>query len=166
MVGEGGSPKTPGETYTLALEGRTWAVVRHHYPELMPTILSKGKQHLETTLLWILKVYSLQTQRHYLSFTSYLYASASMQEILVSIFLCLVKHIGWKHEALTWRSPVHSTPWHYERVYNKNVQSEWKKKKNFLYQWLNTGDSPHLVRTEQAKSLHDSLLWKATLRRR
>ncbi|XP_048484806.1 polyamine-transporting ATPase 13A3 isoform X7 [Plutella xylostella] len=42
VIGESGSPKLPGDAYCLAVEGKTWAVLKHHYPELMPTVLSKG----------------------------------------------------------------------------------------------------------------------------
>ncbi|XP_013188723.1 polyamine-transporting ATPase 13A3 [Amyelois transitella] len=42
VVGEGGPPKLPIDAYVLALEGKTWAVIRIHYPELMPAILSRG----------------------------------------------------------------------------------------------------------------------------
>ncbi|KAJ8732100.1 hypothetical protein PYW08_014830 [Mythimna loreyi] len=42
VVGEGGPPKLPIDAYVLALEGKTWAVIRTHYPELMPVVLSRG----------------------------------------------------------------------------------------------------------------------------
>ncbi|XP_075970518.1 polyamine-transporting ATPase 13A3-like isoform X2 [Anticarsia gemmatalis] len=42
VVGEGCPPKLSIDSYVLALEGKTWAVIRTHYPELMPTILSRG----------------------------------------------------------------------------------------------------------------------------
>ncbi|VVC96464.1 unnamed protein product [Leptidea sinapis] len=42
VIGEGGPPKMPLDDYVIAMEGRTWAVVRAHYPEFMPTVLSKG----------------------------------------------------------------------------------------------------------------------------
>lgn len=42
VVGEGGPPKLPIDTYVLALEGKTWSVLRTHYAELMPAILRRG----------------------------------------------------------------------------------------------------------------------------
>ncbi|XP_047019982.1 polyamine-transporting ATPase 13A3 isoform X2 [Helicoverpa armigera] len=42
VVGDGGPPKLPLDAYVLALEGKTWAVIRTHYPELMPVVLTKG----------------------------------------------------------------------------------------------------------------------------
>ncbi|KAJ0179942.1 hypothetical protein K1T71_004533 [Dendrolimus kikuchii] len=42
VVGEGGPPKLAIDAYVIALEGKTWTVLRNHYPELMTTILSKG----------------------------------------------------------------------------------------------------------------------------
>ncbi|XP_050682195.1 polyamine-transporting ATPase 13A3-like isoform X2 [Leptidea sinapis] len=42
VIGEGGPPKLALDDYVIAMEGRTWAVVRAHYPEFMPTVLSKG----------------------------------------------------------------------------------------------------------------------------
>ncbi|XP_022117134.1 polyamine-transporting ATPase 13A3 [Pieris rapae] len=42
IVGEGGPPKLAIEDYVIAMEGKTWAIVRTHYPEFMPTVLSKG----------------------------------------------------------------------------------------------------------------------------
>ncbi|CAG5040027.1 unnamed protein product [Parnassius apollo] len=42
VVGEGGPPLLSMDAYVLALEGKTWAVIRTHYPEMMPTVLSKG----------------------------------------------------------------------------------------------------------------------------
>ncbi|XP_059062171.1 polyamine-transporting ATPase 13A3-like [Achroia grisella] len=42
VVGEGGPPKLSIDSYVLALEGKTWSVIRTHYPELMPVVLSKG----------------------------------------------------------------------------------------------------------------------------
>ncbi|CAH0627196.1 unnamed protein product [Chrysodeixis includens] len=42
VVGEGGPPKLSIEAYVLALEGKTWAAIRTHYPELMPAVLSRG----------------------------------------------------------------------------------------------------------------------------
>lgn len=29
-------------TFHLALDGRTWAVIRSHFPELLPTVLTQG----------------------------------------------------------------------------------------------------------------------------
>lgn len=43
VVGEGAPPKLALDAYVLALEGKTWAVIRTHYPELMPAVLSRGK---------------------------------------------------------------------------------------------------------------------------
>ncbi|XP_045764970.1 polyamine-transporting ATPase 13A3-like [Maniola jurtina] len=42
VVGEGGPPKLAIDAYVLAMEGKTWAVVRTHYPELVSTIVTKG----------------------------------------------------------------------------------------------------------------------------
>ncbi|CAH2236992.1 jg9485 [Pararge aegeria aegeria] len=42
VVGEGGPPKLSIDAYVLAMEGKTWAVVRTHYPELMSTIVNRG----------------------------------------------------------------------------------------------------------------------------
>ncbi|GBP44393.1 Probable cation-transporting ATPase 13A3 [Eumeta japonica] len=42
VVGEGGTPKFPGEAYALAVEGRTWNILKHHYPDLLPHVLHKG----------------------------------------------------------------------------------------------------------------------------
>ncbi|XP_072940541.1 polyamine-transporting ATPase 13A3-like isoform X2 [Epargyreus clarus] len=42
VVGEGGPPKLPIDGYVLALEGKTWAVIRTHYPDMMPTVVSRG----------------------------------------------------------------------------------------------------------------------------
>ncbi|CAB3243695.1 unnamed protein product [Arctia plantaginis] len=42
VVGEGCPPKLSIDAYVLALEGKTWAVIRTHYPEWMPAILSRG----------------------------------------------------------------------------------------------------------------------------
>ncbi|KAG6448590.1 probable cation-transporting ATPase 13A3 [Manduca sexta] len=42
VVGEGGPPKHSIESYVLALEGKTWSVLRTHYAELMPIILKRG----------------------------------------------------------------------------------------------------------------------------
>ncbi|XP_038210252.1 probable cation-transporting ATPase 13A3 isoform X1 [Zerene cesonia] len=42
VVGEGGPPKLSLDDYVIAMEGKTWAVVRIHYPEFMPTVMSKG----------------------------------------------------------------------------------------------------------------------------
>lgn len=42
MVGEGGPPKLPIDAYVLAMEGKTWAAMRTHYPEFLPTVIKKG----------------------------------------------------------------------------------------------------------------------------
>lgn len=42
VVGEGGPPKLPIDAYVIALEGKTWTVLRTHYPELLPTVLNRG----------------------------------------------------------------------------------------------------------------------------
>ncbi|XP_022816187.1 probable cation-transporting ATPase 13A3 isoform X2 [Spodoptera litura] len=42
VVGEGAPPKLALDAYVLALEGKTWAVIRTHYPELMPAVLTRG----------------------------------------------------------------------------------------------------------------------------
>ncbi|CAK1553646.1 unnamed protein product [Leptosia nina] len=42
IIGEGGPPKLALDDYVIAMEGKTWAVVRLHYPEFMPTVMSKG----------------------------------------------------------------------------------------------------------------------------
>lgn len=46
VVGEGGIPKFEltkmNESYALAIEGRTWTVIKHHYPELLQKVLEKG----------------------------------------------------------------------------------------------------------------------------
>ncbi|CAH1644254.1 unnamed protein product [Spodoptera littoralis] len=42
VVGEGAPPKLALDAYVLALEGKTWAVIRTHYPELMPVVLARG----------------------------------------------------------------------------------------------------------------------------
>ncbi|CAG9785123.1 unnamed protein product [Diatraea saccharalis] len=42
VVGEGCPPKMSMDVCVLALEGKTWTVIRNHYPELLPVVLSKG----------------------------------------------------------------------------------------------------------------------------
>ncbi|XP_028179120.1 probable cation-transporting ATPase 13A3 [Ostrinia furnacalis] len=42
VVGEGCPPKMSMDAYVLAMEGKTWTVIRAHYPELLPAVLSKG----------------------------------------------------------------------------------------------------------------------------
>ncbi|XP_068630367.1 polyamine-transporting ATPase 13A3-like [Battus philenor] len=42
VVGEDGPPLLSMNSYVLALDGKTWAVIRTHYPEMMPTVLKKG----------------------------------------------------------------------------------------------------------------------------
>ncbi|XP_026328514.1 probable cation-transporting ATPase 13A3 isoform X2 [Hyposmocoma kahamanoa] len=42
VVGETGSPKMSMDNYVIAMEGKTWSVMRAQYPELMPTVLTKG----------------------------------------------------------------------------------------------------------------------------
>ncbi|XP_041976131.1 polyamine-transporting ATPase 13A3-like [Aricia agestis] len=42
VVGEGCQPKLPLDAYVLALEGKTWAALRTHYPEMMETVVDRG----------------------------------------------------------------------------------------------------------------------------
>ncbi|XP_047526862.1 polyamine-transporting ATPase 13A3-like isoform X1 [Vanessa atalanta] len=42
VVGEGGPPKLAMDAYVIAMEGKTWAVMRTYYPEMIPTIVNKG----------------------------------------------------------------------------------------------------------------------------
>ncbi|XP_063379335.1 polyamine-transporting ATPase 13A3-like [Cydia fagiglandana] len=42
VVGEGGPPKLASDIYVLALEGKTWSVIRNYYPEMMSTVLNRG----------------------------------------------------------------------------------------------------------------------------
>ncbi|XP_013178033.1 PREDICTED: probable cation-transporting ATPase 13A3 [Papilio xuthus] len=42
VVGEDGPPLLSMESYVIALEGKTWAVIRAHYPEMMTTVIKKG----------------------------------------------------------------------------------------------------------------------------
>ncbi|CAH2107415.1 unnamed protein product [Euphydryas editha] len=42
VIGEGGPPKLSIDAYVLAMEGKTWAIMRTYYPELLPTVVNKG----------------------------------------------------------------------------------------------------------------------------
>ncbi|KAI8428833.1 hypothetical protein MSG28_007488 [Choristoneura fumiferana] len=42
VIGESGPPKLASDIYVLALEGKTWSVIRTFYPEMMSTVLNKG----------------------------------------------------------------------------------------------------------------------------
>ncbi|OWR45405.1 putative cation-transporting ATPase 13A3 [Danaus plexippus plexippus] len=42
VVGEGCPPKLSIDAYIWALEGKTWTVIRTHYPELLPSVINKG----------------------------------------------------------------------------------------------------------------------------
>ncbi|XP_049865896.1 polyamine-transporting ATPase 13A3-like isoform X2 [Pectinophora gossypiella] len=42
VVGDGGPPKMSVDSYAIAMEGKTWSIIRTHYPEFMPIILNKG----------------------------------------------------------------------------------------------------------------------------
>ncbi|KAJ2946942.1 hypothetical protein O0L34_g16288 [Tuta absoluta] len=42
VVGDGGPPKMSVDSYVIAMEGKTWSIVRSNYPEFLPLILKRG----------------------------------------------------------------------------------------------------------------------------